>query len=105
MTADLLKLECCSQTVKVWFAESELLLNTDKSDVMFIGTSAHLWASKNVARVVVADGACLYPTDELKSLGVVNLSLTVGRHLQFVCWQCAELAIIISPVLTKFRLL
>ena len=58
MTADFLKLECCSQAVKVWFAENELLLNADKSDVMFIGTSAQLCAAKNVASVVVA-GASL----------------------------------------------
>ena len=58
MTADLLKLECCSQAVKVWFAKNELLLNADKSGVMFIGTSAQLCAAKNVASVVVA-GASL----------------------------------------------
>jgi hypothetical protein len=59
-----LKLESCSQAVKAWFAENELLLNADKSDVMFIGTSAQLCAPKNVASIVVA-GASLHPTDEL----------------------------------------
>ena len=58
MTADLLKLKCGSQAVKVWFAENELLLNANKSDLIFIGTSAQLYAAKNVASVVVA-GASL----------------------------------------------
>ena len=89
--ADLLKLECCSQSVKVWFAENELLLNADKSDVMFIGTSAQLCAAKNVASVVVA-GASLHPTDEMKSLGVV---IDSRLTLQLMRLQCAERAIII----------
>jgi len=88
MTADLLKLECCSQAVKVWFAENELLLNADKSDVMFIGTSAQLCAAKSVTSVVVA-GASLHPTDELKSLGVViDSRLTFAAHALAVRRAC-----------------
>ena len=88
MTADLLKLECCSQSVKVWFAENELLLNADKSDVMFIGTSAQLCAAKSVTSVVVA-GTSLHPTDELKSLGVViDSRLTFAAHALAVRRAC-----------------
>jgi len=38
----------------VWLAQNEQLLNADKSDVMFIGTSAQPCAENNVASVVVA---------------------------------------------------
>jgi len=37
-STDLAKLESCSQAVKGWFAVNNLMLNADKSDVMFIGT-------------------------------------------------------------------
>ena len=88
MKADLLKLESCSQAVKAWFAENELLQNADKSDVMFIGTSAQLCTAENVASVVVA-GASLHPTDELKSLGVViDRRLTFAAHALAVRRAC-----------------
>jgi hypothetical protein len=87
MTADLLKLESCSQAVKAWFSENELL-NADKSDVMFIGTSAQLCTAKNVSSIVVA-GASLHPTDELKSLGVaIDSRLTFAAHALAVCKAC-----------------
>jgi len=38
-SADLAKLESCSQAVKGWFAVNNLMLNADKSDVILIGTS------------------------------------------------------------------
>ena len=40
MHADLLRLEACTCDVKSWFAENDLLLNADKSEVMMIGTSS-----------------------------------------------------------------
>jgi hypothetical protein len=83
-----LKLESCSQAVKAWFGENELLLNADKSDVMFIGTSAQLCTAKNVAGIVVA-GASLQPTDELISLGVViDSRLTFAAHALAVGKAC-----------------
>jgi hypothetical protein len=83
-----LKLESCLLAVKAWFAENERLLNADKSDVMFIGTSAHLCTAKNVGSIVAA-GASLHPTDELKSLGVViDSRLTFAAHALAVCKAC-----------------
>ena len=71
MTTDLLRQQSCLQAVKAWFAENELLPNALKSDVMFVGTSTQLFAAKLVTNIVVA-GANLPPTDELKSLGVLQ---------------------------------
>jgi hypothetical protein len=94
MTADLHKLESCSQAVKAWFAENELLLNADKSDVMLIGTSAQLSVAKNITNIVVA-GANLHTMDDLKSLGViVDSRLTFAAHA-----SCAKPAIIIHDMI------
>jgi len=50
MQADLLKLEACTCThdVKSWFAENDLLLNADKSEVMMIGTSSQLCLAETI---------------------------------------------------------
>ena len=40
LRSDLSTLEKCSLTARQWFADNDLLLNADKSEVMFVGTSA-----------------------------------------------------------------
>jgi Reverse transcriptase (RNA-dependent DNA polymerase) len=64
---DLYAVEICSSAVKLWFAQNHLLLNADKSELMFIGTSAQLSA---VESVKVA-GAKLPVSTKIKSLGVI----------------------------------
>ena len=53
--AGLSTLEACTHDVKRWFAENDLLLNADKSEVIMIGTSAQLRAASTVNTVVVAE--------------------------------------------------
>jgi len=48
-------LEACTRDVKRWFAENDLLLNADKSEVMMIGTPAQLRAASTVDTVAVAN--------------------------------------------------
>ena len=48
MQADLLKLEACTRDVKSWFAENDLLLNADKSEVMMIGTFSQLRLAETI---------------------------------------------------------
>jgi len=55
--ASLSTLEACTRDVKRWFAENDLLLNADKSEVMMIGTPAQLRAASTVNTV-----ASLTPT-------------------------------------------
>ena len=69
--------EDCSRTVKRWFLENDLLLNADKSEVMFVGTAAQLQKTDHIQSVNVADAA-LPVSRKLKSLGVV-----LDRHLNF----------------------
>jgi len=74
------------RTVEAWFTNNELLLNADKSDVMFIGTSAG--TANNVTNIVVAR-ANRQPTDELKSLGFILASrLTFAAYALAVLGAC-----------------
>jgi hypothetical protein len=88
MSADLAKLESCSQAVRGWFAVNNLMLNADKSDVMLIGTSAQLLAANHISEIVVA-GAVLKPVAAIKSLGVtLDSRLTFAAHVTAVCKAC-----------------
>ena len=40
--SDLHTLETCSQAVREWFADNDLLLNADKSEAMCVGTPVQL---------------------------------------------------------------
>jgi len=66
-------LEACTRDVKRWFAENDLLLNADKSEVTMMGTPAQLHAASTVNTVAVAD-ANLTLSSKLKSLGVTPTS-------------------------------
>ena len=88
ISADLAKLESCSQAVRGWFAVNNLMLNADKSDVMLIGTSAQLLAANHISEIVVA-GANLKPVAAIKSLGVtLDSRLTFTAHVTAVCKAC-----------------
>ena len=88
ISADLAKLEFCSQAVKGWFAINNLTLNAGKSDVILIGTYAQLRAANHILEIVVA-GANLKPMAAIISLGV-----TLDSHWSFtarvtaVCKAC-----------------
>ena len=88
ISADLAKLESCSQAVRGWFAVNNLMLNADKSDVMLIGTSAQLLAANHIWEIVVA-GANLKPVAAIKPLGVtLDSRLTFTAHVTAVCNVC-----------------
>jgi len=88
MQADLLKLEACTRDVKSWFAENDLLLNADKTEVMMIGTSSQLCLAETIGTVTVAD-SCLTVSSQLKSLGVIfDPILTFEAHVSSICKAC-----------------
>ena len=82
-----------SRAVKRWFLENDLLLNADKSEVMFVGTAAQLQRTDHIQSVNVAD-AVLPVSKKLKSLGVgldrnLNFSdheMTVARACNYHIW-------------------
>jgi len=64
------------------------MLNADKSEVMMIGTPAHLRAASSVSTVAVAD-ANLTLSSKLKSLGVIlDSRLSFEAHVVMVCKTC-----------------
>jgi len=88
ISADLAKLESCSQSVKRQFAVNNLMSNADKSDLILIGTSAKLRAADHISEIVVA-GANLNPVAVIKSLGVIlDSRLTCAAHVAAVCKAC-----------------
>jgi len=57
ITTDIHVLESCSQTVKRWFLENDLMLNADKSEVMLFGSGASCKRSMKQNLLKVADVA------------------------------------------------
>jgi len=65
-----------------------LVLNTDKSDVILIGTSAQSRAADHISEIVVA-GANLKPVAVINSLGVIlDSRLSCAAHVTAVCKAC-----------------
>jgi len=84
--AGLSTLEACTRDVKRWFAENDLLLNADKSEVMMIGTPLNF-----VLRQQSTRSPSLTPTlsSKLKSLGVIfDSRLSFDTHVAMVCKTC-----------------
>ena len=73
----LLKLSSCLSALKSWFFQSQLKLNSTKSEVMFVG-SFRLLAKYNFPSVVTLDGTTLPISSKLKILGV-----TLDSNLNF----------------------
>lgn len=78
--------EICSEAIKHWFAEDDLLLNADKSELMLLGLSPQLMAAPNTVSVA---GVCLPVSSEIKSLGVViDGKFTFDTHVRDVYKAC-----------------
>jgi hypothetical protein len=88
ISSNLSTLELCSQAVKHWFADNDLLLNAAKSEAMLVGSSPQLKAASSVNTVSVA-GVNLPVSSEIKSLGVViDSKLTFDTHVKALCRAC-----------------
>jgi hypothetical protein len=88
ISSNLSTLELCSQAVKHWFADNNLLLNAAKSEAMLVGSSSQLKAASSVNTVSVA-GVNLPVSSEIKSLSVViDSKLTFDTHVKAVCRAC-----------------
>ena len=73
----LLKLSSCISALSSWFFQSQLKLNPNKSEMMFVGSS-RLLAKYYLPSVVTLDGTTLPISSKLKSLGV-----TLDSNLNF----------------------
>ena len=70
VSASLATLQQCVTALHAWFSQNGLLLNPDKSEVMYIGTRQRLRISELPETVTVA-GSTIATTDKLKVLGVI----------------------------------
>ena len=61
----LLKLSSCLSALNSWFSQSQLKLNSTKSEVMFVGSS-RLLAKYNLPSVVTLDGTYIFQAQNLK---------------------------------------
>jgi len=100
-TAGLPKLECYSRAVNSWFAENELVLNANKSDVMFTGTSAQLCALR---RTVIRQCHCRFTnlmTDDWRVMSgnLLVMSLAFVTHTLSMRGACNYHIIIIIMIL------
>ena len=79
-TAALSRLSNCTDAVRRWFhfLDNDLLLNSDKSEAIVIGTAAQLKSDVAAMKAVTVAGTSLPLSHELKSLGV-----TLDDHLRF----------------------
>jgi len=82
------RLTLCSTAVRLWFLQNGLQLNADKSEVVFLGTTAQLRSSANITTVDVA-GSTLHVAPHLKSLGLtIDSNLRFDRHARNVAKAC-----------------
>src|SRR5664279_4282078 len=85
---DIQSLEICSSAVRRWFLENDLLLNADKSEVMFVGTPAQLRKADRISTVEIAC-VVLPVSSEVKSLGVIiDSRLSFKAHVNAVAKAC-----------------
>ena len=85
--SDLSAVEICFSAVKLWFAQNNLLLNADKSELMFIGTSAQL--SAVAIDSVKVSGAKLPVSTMIKSLGdIIDSRLSFDLQVNAIARAC-----------------
>ena len=75
--APLFKLSSCLSPLNSWFFQSQLKLNSIKSEVMFVGSS-RLLAKYNLPSKITLDGTTLPISSKLKILGI-----TLNSNLNF----------------------
>ena len=82
------KLRACSTTVHDWYLANNLLLNTDKFDVILLGTANHLQLAALIHSVEVA-GVTLPVASTLMSLGVtLDQRFTLDDNATAIAKSC-----------------
>ena len=112
-TSSLASLQQCVTALHAWFSQNALLLNTDKSKVIYFGPIQRLRVSKLPESVIIA-GSTITTTDELKILDVVlDSSVIFHQHILNTVMDVSLLVVMIrlelcttyssnSPVVTLY---
>jgi len=81
-------LTACTADVKLWFMQTGLQLNPDKSEALIMGTANQLRAASSLSSVNVA-GVDLPVAEDIKALGVVlDRRSTFDKHISAVVRSC-----------------
>jgi hypothetical protein len=90
LQADLAELQSCTHAVKQWFTTNNLLSNPDKSEVTAFRSAAQQASPTAFLNSVIAAGANLPISVQLKSLGVLPDSrLTFKAQVAAVSKSCS----------------
>ena len=77
-------MERCIKDIQKWMKESKLQLNTDKTELLLIGTKQKL-QKINMSTLCVGNDL-IKPSKEVKNLGVcLDPSLTMNTHINKTC--------------------
>ena len=77
-------MERCIKDIQKWMKESKLQLNTDKTELLLIGTKQQL-QKINMSTLCVGNDL-IKPSKEVKNLGVwLDPSLTMNTHINKTC--------------------
>jgi hypothetical protein len=78
----------CVETLQIWFWHNGLLLNPDKSEVIFFGTRQRLHSTNLPTSITIA-GNVIPVSPTVKILGVkLDSSLTFGEHISDIVRIC-----------------
>ena len=78
-------IERTTHAVRNWFTRNGLLLNPDKTEAMFLGTSRNLSKVKDQS-VISKSGSDTEPSEHIKSLGVtIDARMNFDQHVSNIC--------------------
>lgn len=82
------KIQKIMATVKSWFNNNGLTLNSNKTNVVFFSGKTNI---KDVIKIDLSDHGCLYSSNAAKMLGFnIDSAMTWKTHIDYVCEKMAS---------------
>jgi hypothetical protein len=88
-TPDLKELETCILELQTWYWHNDLLLNSSKTELIFLGTRQRLRSFKAAFPTIRLSDSEIQPSDTIKVLGVtLDCCLTFDAHVTSLVRAC-----------------